>query len=181
MIPRRVPGLVSCALLASALAGCSGAGLSDNVKDTVANVVTLQRGTISELKDLRGTGPFQTYDLAPSELLLVVRDAAAFARGAGDVPVSAIFVSERRGEVVAKERAGEDALSDAYGPDFRTAMVATVHAVRGEPGKSRLEIHAMRRGPFHAGVVAWERDMPVWIDQARRARSEPEPRIKPIR
>jgi hypothetical protein len=44
-------------------------------------------------------------------------------------------------------------------------MLAVVHPVRGRPGASRVEIHAIQRGPFHQGQVAWARDMPTWIDE----------------
>ncbi|MDJ0972896.1 MAG: hypothetical protein QNJ98_00375 [Planctomycetota bacterium] len=166
-------------LVLAALGGCSN--IDEDVRETAVNVLTLQSGTISELKDLRNTGPFTTYDLPPDELLSVVEDAARKARGEGDHPVRAIFVSERRGEVVAKERGAEDAADDGYEKPFRSAMVATVHPILGEPTKSRLEIHAMQRGPFHKGRVQWERDMPGWIDAVIAERANPPPRIRPIR
>lgn len=146
-------------LAAPLLAGC----VSDDVKETAETVLTLQSGTMSELRDRRGTGPFTTYDLTPDVLLGVVEEAARMARGAGGEPVRAVFVSERRGEVVAKEREGEDAQDDGYSAPFRTAMLAVVHRVPGRADQARLEVHMIQRGPFHRGVINWTRDMPGWI------------------
>lgn len=164
-------------LLALPLAGC----LSDDALKTAETVLTLQSGTMSELRNMRGQGPFRTYDVAPDVMLGVVEEAARMARIRGDEPVRAIFVSERKGEVVAKEREGEAAKDDGYEAAFRTAMYAVVHEVPDQPGRSRVEIHEMTRGPFHTGVVRWVRDMPGWIDAvlAERARAEAEP-VKPI-
>ena len=39
-------------------------------------IFTLQSGTVSELRDRRGTGPFLTYDVPPAEPLGVVEEAA---------------------------------------------------------------------------------------------------------
>jgi hypothetical protein len=56
-------------------------------------------------------------------------------------------------------------------------MLAVVHPVPGDPHASQVEIHAIQRGPFHRGRVAWELDMPGWIDEvlAERARVERAP------
>ena len=159
------------ALLLVVLAGCSG--LDDNTRQAVENVATFQRGTITDLKAKRGAGPFEVYDVPPDEMLLILRDAAAKARGLGDMPVRAIFVSELRSEVIAKEREPEQALDDAYDGPFRSAMVATVHKVIGDPDQSKVEIHATHRGPFHRGAVEWARDMPRWIDEVIAERDAP--------
>ncbi|MGW8320291.1 MAG: hypothetical protein ACWGSD_01930, partial [Thermodesulfobacteriota bacterium] len=55
-----------------------------------------------------------------------------------------------------------------------SAMVAMVHPVPGEPQASRLEIHAMNKGPFHRGVIDWERSMPRWIEEVLRLTFEDE-------
>ncbi len=146
-------------LLALPLAGC----LSDDVTETAETVLTLQSGTISELRERRGTGPFTTYPYAPDMMLRMVEQAAGMARNEDGEPVRAIFVSELRHEVIAKEREGKEAEHDGYAAPFRTAMLAVVHPVRGRPGASRVEIHMLQRGPFHRGVVNWTRDMPGWI------------------
>ena len=160
-------------LLAAALAlpACSSSVGSDRVLETLETVATLRGGTVSALRDLRGTGPFRTYAMAPAELVEVVGEAAAFARGRGGKPVKAIFVSKRRGEVVAKERDAEDADDEGYEKPFLSAVVASVHGVPGQPDIARLEIHETHSGPFHIGAVSWTRDLPIWIDQvlARRA------------
>jgi len=150
--------LLACLLL-SALTGC----VSDEVKETAKTVLTLQGGTVSELRDRRGSGPFTTYDVAPGEMLGIVERAARRARNKDGEPVRAVFVSAARGEVVAKEREDELASDDGYGAPFRTAMLAVVHPVRDRPDQSRVEIHMIQRGPFHRGVVNWTRDMPTWI------------------
>jgi hypothetical protein len=164
-------------LLSPLLAAC----VSDDVKETAETVLTLQSGTVSELRDRRGNGPFTTYDLAPEVMLGVVEAAARKARGADGEPVRAVFVSELRGEVVAKERAGEGAQDDGYTAPFRTAMLAVVHRVPGRGDQSRVEIHMIQRGPFHRGVVDWTRDMPGWIQAvlAERAAQEAAP-LTPI-
>ncbi len=172
--------LLACLLLVCPLLWACGQ-IDEDVQETAVNVLTLQSGTISELKDLRGTGPFRDYALPPEELLTVVEEAARKARGEGDTPVRAIFVSERSGEVVAKERAGDDADYEGYDKPFRSAMVATVHPILGEGERSKLEIHAMHRGPFRRGHVQWERDMPRWIDEVLAARANPQSRIRPIK
>jgi len=168
---------MTTALVALVLPAC----VSEQVKDTAATVLTLQSGTVSALRAQRGTGPFRAYGVAPDVLLGVVEEAAHKARGQGGEPVRAIFLSASRGEVLAKERAADEAADDGYAAPFRTAMLAIVHPVSGAPGRSRLEIHEISRGPFHGGVVRWTKDMPGWIDAvlADRARAEAQP-IRPI-
>jgi hypothetical protein len=165
---------VACVVL---LVGCAG-GPSDDVAETVGNVLALRTGTVLELRGRRGTGPFRDYDLPPRELLAVVEEAAGRARDRRGAPVRAIAVSERYGEVVAKEPPPEDSGDDSYSVPFLSAMVATVHPVPGSLARSRLEVHATHRGPFDRGVVDWERDLPRWIDETlrdRRARVAPIP------
>jgi hypothetical protein len=155
-------------LLASGLsAGC----VSDKVGSAIETVATLQSGTISELRDKRGSGPFQTYEIAPDAMLEVVEQAARKARGAGGAPVQAVFVYENGREVVAKERTLDEANDTDYKPTWRTAMFAVVYPVVGRKDASRVEIHAVQRGPFHRGVVQWTRDMPRWIDEVLAERA----------
>ena len=153
------------ALLCLAASACATGPMGNQVTEVAENVLTLQRGTMSELRTRRGQGPFVTYEVAPEEMLEVLEQAARMARGAGGRPVSAVFVSKLRREVVAKERTAEQAHDDSYGPPFRSAMLAVVHPVRGRPGASKVEIHAIQRGPFHQGQVDWERSMPGWIEE----------------
>ena len=144
------------------LAGC----VSKEVGEIAENVVTLQGGTISELRDRRGSGPFTTYEVAPGGMLKVIERACRKARGLGGRPVTAVFVSERYREVIAKERAVDAKDPDSYSEVFRSAVVAMVDPVPGRPDACRVEIHAMNRGPFHRGAVKWERDLPGWIREA---------------
>ena len=162
--------VLGCAVLACSLLGSGCSGVSDRVKDTAETVLTLRSGTMSDLRLRVGDGPFTTYDVPPEEMLTVVEEAARSARGRGGRPVAGIFVSELRGEVVAKERPPDKAHEDGYADPFLSAMVATVRPVTNRPDVSSVEIHAIRSGPFHRGVVAWERDMPRWIGAVLRAR-----------
>ncbi len=174
---RRVLRTLVLCLVAGTLAGC----VSDRVREAAETVLTLQSGTISELRDRRGSGPYRTYPFARDEMLTIVETAARKARGAGGDPVRAVFVYERAGEVIAKERSAEDAADDAYEGDFRTALYVAVLPVIGDRTQSRVEIHAIDRGPFHKGVVRWAHDMPRWIDEviAERAAIESGP-VKPL-
>lgn len=158
-------------VLAAVLSACSG--VDESVRESAETVLTFQSGTISSLRDKRGTGPYTTYPYAPDEMLTILEAAARKARNDVGEPVQAVFVYENAREVVAKERGGEDGRDTAYEDPWRTAMVATVLPVRGDPKSSRVEIHAMQRGPFHKGVVQWERDMPGWIDAVIAERDAP--------
>lgn len=158
--------LCACGVL---LAGCA----NERVGEAAETVLTLQSGTINELRNRRGSGPYVTYPFAPDEMLGILENAARRAHNAAGEPVQAVFVYEGAREVVAKERAGVEGRSTGYPAAFRTAMYAAVLPVRGDPGSSRVEIHAMQRGPFHKGVVQWQRDMPRWIDEVIAERSAP--------
>jgi hypothetical protein len=138
---------------------------SRTVREAAENVVLLKQGTVSGLKELRGTGPFHEHAVSPDVLLAAVERAARRARGKGGAFVSAVTSSRRYREVVAKERGPEDAGDDSYSGEFLSAMVATVHPVPGDPSRSRLEVHATHRGPFHRGEVQWERDLPGWVEE----------------
>ena len=158
----RCRGPIACVLLLLGV-GCSN--VDESVRETAETVLTFQSGTISELRDRRGSGPYTTYPYPPDEMLLIVEAAARKARNAAGEPVQAVFVYEDAREVVAKERPGTEGRDTAYEEPWRTAMYAAVLPVRGDSGSSRVEIHAMQRGPFHKGVVQWQRDMPRWIDE----------------
>ncbi len=184
---RFVLALFTCVVLAACMGSDrgdsteSGGGLDKEVKETIVAVVTLQSGTISELKDRRGTGPFTTFDRSPDEMVEILERAARKARGLGDKPVRAIFVSESLRSVLAKERTAEESESDSYEPVFRSAMIAYVHVVPGRSDQSRVEVHAIQRGPFHEGAVNWERDMPRWIKEAMADDEKRPTDIAPIR
>lgn len=158
-------------LLLALTAACSG--VDESVRESAETVLTLQSGTISELRGRRGRGPFTTYPYPPDEMLVIVEAAARKARNGAGEPVQAVFVYEDAREVVAKERPGTDGRDTAYDEPWRTAMYAAVLPVRGDRGSARVEIHAMQRGPFHKGVVQWQRDMPRWIDEVIAEREAP--------
>lgn len=147
-------------LLAPLVWACSGP-----VGESAETVLTLQSGTMSELRACRGRGPFLHYDVPPREMMEVIGDAARKARGAGGKPVRAVFVNPHRNEVIAKERTAEEASDTGYPAPFRSAMLASVYPVANNPNASRVEIHAIERGPFHSGRVNWTRDMPCWINE----------------
>ena len=164
-------GWVLLLLVAPGAPGC----VSKDVRESARDVLTLRSGTVSELRDRRGRGPFRRYELPPAEMLEVLGAAARKARDLAGRPVSAVTVSARYGEVVAKERGPDDPAEGSYQEDWRTAVVATVHAVPGEPGASRVEIHAMRRSPLLDAAVEWEARLPGWIDEVLRERAATSP------
>jgi hypothetical protein len=160
----------SAALLAALLAAC---GMSPDVKEAATNALLLRQGTVSGLDRCRGTGPFTTYDVPPERMLDVVAEAAERARPCPGAPPVSVWVSERYRRVLAKERDAEADRDAGYKDPWRTAMVAFVEPMPGDPGKSRVEIHATSRGPFDRGVVAWERDLPRWIGEVLAERAAP--------
>ena len=164
-------------LAAAATAGCGS--MSPDTKETIENVLTLQQGAVSNVRDLRGRGPFREYAVPPAEMLdLATRVLKA--------RVPAVFPNARALEVVAKERIGKDVARDDYSPAWVSAVVVIVHPVDGDPGRSRVEVHATQRGPFNRGHIAWEHDVPAALDALVAARTHPlpppppPPRIKPI-
>lgn len=158
------------ALLGFLLVACAGDDTTDQIKEVAENVVTLQSGTMTELRELRGQGPFRRYEQPPDVMLEVIEEAIGHARGLGGREVAGVWVSKRRGEVVAKEREPDEADSEKYSLPFRSAVLVIVHPVLGEPNVSQVEMHATHRGPFHKGRVAWQRDLPRWIDDVLRQR-----------
>ena len=158
-------------LLAGLLPGC----VSKHVRAVAHDVFTLRSGTISALKAQRGTGPFRRYEVAPDELLDLIAEAAGKARDLWGRPVGSVDVSRHYREVVAKERAPDAPADPGYSEDWRTAVVVTVHPVEGEPGASRVEIHAGRRSPLLGGRNDWQRSLPGWIDEVRRERAAARP------
>lgn len=154
---------------------CSSTDTAKQAREIAVNVVTLQTGTTSELRDLRGTGPFGDYEVPPDEMVALLERAMKRARGADGPPWVKVYPSMRYREVVAKEFEKRTA---SYEDPFRTAAIAIVHAVPDDPARSRVELHHTRRGPFHGGSVRWQADLPGWIDAelAERAAAK----VKPI-
>lgn len=164
-------------VLALALgSSASGCRLSETERDSVRDVLTLRRGTISDLRALRLTGPFTRYEVPPGEMLLVVADAAGKARDSRGRPARR-RVSPRYGEVVAKESAPEAPPDPSYDDEWSTAAVITVHPVANEPEASRVEFHAARRSVLMGGLTDWNRSLPGWIDEVLRARTEGGPGV----
>ncbi len=161
---------VLAAGLASAGGACS-ASSRENVKDVAETVFTFQTGTVSELKARRDTGPFRDYAVPPAEMMTLVE---AVLRS----KVVAVFPEPLQQVVVAKEREGKEALDDSYAPAFHSAVVVFVHAVQGEAGRCRVEVHAGHRGPFRRGSIDWEREVPALLDEAVAKRRAP---LRPLR
>lgn len=178
---RRRVLLGTLALLSACLAACR---VSPVVLESARDVLTLRTGTISELRDLRGTGPRRRYPVAPDEMLEVLADACRRARDLRGRPVTGVSVSRRYREVVAKERAPDAPADPGYGEEWRTAVVATVHPVADQPGACDVELHAARRSPLLGGATDWARRLPGWIDEvlaARGATSAPSATDRPSR
>ncbi|MCC7139928.1 MAG: hypothetical protein IT460_16015 [Planctomycetes bacterium] len=162
---------VPLAVLAAALSACS-ASTRKTAGEMAETVFTLQTGTMSELKDRWGSGPFRDYDVPPDEMVPLV---GAVLR----TKVVAVAEEPRFRRVFAKERAGKDAADDFYGPAFRSAVAVFVHPVDDAPGRCRVEVHAVQRGPFHRGSIDWEREVPPLLDEAVRRRGTTP--IRPLR
>jgi len=170
---RRLRAIVLALVVACVAAGpaCSS-GTGKTVQEVAVNVLTLQSGTVSELRDLRGTGPFLAYDVPPDEMMGIVEAVLR-------TKVVAVFPNPRAFEVVAKERLGAEAADDWYAPPSRSMVVVIVHPAAGGGPGSRVEIHAMDRGPFHRGHIAWERELPPLLNDAVRHRGSTP--IRPLR
>ncbi len=147
------------------LAGCT---VSEDVRKSARDVVTLRSGTVNELRALRGSGPFTRYELAPEALVEVAAAACRKARGLRGKPVTAVEVSPRYGEVTAKERAYDVYPDVGYSEDWRSAVVITVHPILGEPQACRVEWHAARRSPLLPCAVHWDSVLPGLIAEALR-------------
>jgi hypothetical protein len=148
--------------------------------DVAKNVLTHQTGTVSALRDRRGEGPFRTYDVPPAEMMEVVEAVVRRARDArGEAAL--VHVSARRREVVAREGAGEGGGGGLGSvPSFTSAVVVMVNPVPGHLQRSRVEVHATHRGPFHRGTIAWEQDVPRWIEEELASRARARPTLLPI-
>ena len=152
--PRLAVAVVAGLFVAASLPSCS-----KNIRETAATVLTLQGGTMTELRAMRGNGPFRTYAIPPPEMISIV---GAVLR----TKVVAVFEVACRGEVVGKERDSKLATEDTYSEAFRSAVIVFVHPVPGDENSSKLEIHAMQRGPFHTGSIGWEAELPPLLDDA---------------
>jgi len=166
---------LECLCLAPALGlfACASQGEEDSAAVKAAKtVLTLQTGTMTELKETRDTGPYRDYDVPPGEMIDLVADVLR-------TKVVAVFPEPRFGQVIAKERAGKEAADDSYSPAFRSAVIVFVHRVVDAPSRSRVEIHSIQRGPFHRGSIDWEGELPGLLDAAvaRRGRTP----LRPIR
>lgn len=153
--------LVPCLLLG----GC----VSERTAEAVRDVVTLRTGTISELRDRRGRGPFQEHEVPPADMLEVVARACRAMVGLRGRPVTTVEVSRRHGEVTAKEQGLDGRRDPAYGDEWVSAVVVVVHPVVGQPGRSRVEWHATRRSVLMVRGVDWEGALAARIEQEVRA------------
>lgn len=174
MSRRRAVGVALRGVFVGALAvvgaGCSASSLK-TVGEVAGTVLTLQSGTVTDLKARRDTGPYRDYDVPPAEMMALVE-------GVLRTKVVAVFPEPLQQVVVAKERAGKEELDDGYAAPFRTAVVVFVHPVAGDPMRCRVEVHAGQRGPFHRGRIDWERDVPPLLDEAVARRRAP---LRPLR
>jgi hypothetical protein len=163
---RPAVALVTLALAA----GCAG-GVSDDTREAIENVLTLETGAVNDARALRGQGPFRDYAVPPDEML-------ELAEGVLRTKVVAVRTNFDAREVIAKERRGELAHEDAYTGRWVSAVVVTVHPVAGLPNRSRVEVHAVSKGVFTHGRIDWEREVPPLLDAAVRRR---ESGLRPIR
>ena len=168
---------LAAALLLPAVAACSssssgGSTTGDTVKEIAVNVLTLQSGTVTAIRERRGEGPFRDYAVPPAEMLDLATEVL-------QAKVAAVFPNPHAGEVIAKERKGKEASDDWYAPAWVSAVVVIVHPVPADPGRSRVEVHATNRGPFHRGAIDWEREVPSLLDAAVARRGRP--KITPLR
>lgn len=160
------------AALALLVAGCAGdSTTSTAVKDAVKDVLAGKTGTVTALKNLRGTGPFREYAVPPDDMVRVVGEAMG-------KKVVAVFENPRAREVVGKERKASQSHDDWYAPDWLSAVIVFVHPVDGDDGRSRIEIHSTNRGKAWRGTIAWEAELPALIDEAVARRGEG--RIRPL-
>jgi hypothetical protein len=174
----RRPWLVPVVVAMLLPGACAGTGAGSEIGEAALNVVTLQQGTTSSLRDMRGRGPFTTYDRSPAAMLEVITEAMEDTAGRRGPPYVEVYASSRYGEVVAKEFEKD---KSSYGTVFRSAAIAIIHPVSGDPGRCRVEMHAIQRGPFHGGSVAWMRDLPGLIDAVlERERARDAGGVKPI-
>ena len=159
MTLRRAAGLLA---LAAAVAGPT-ASCTKDAREAVTNVATLQTGTVSDLYEQRGTGPFREYPVPPDEMVEIAERVLR-------TKVPAVFVNERTRTVIAKERKGKDADNPDYAPPFRSAVAVFVWPDGPEMRGSRVEFHSIERGPFHRGDIDWDRDLGPLLDAAVRER-----------
>jgi hypothetical protein len=148
---------------ASALAvGCGS--VSDDTREAIRNVLTLEMGAVADARALRGTGPFRDYEVPPDEMLDI-------AEGVLLTKTPAVAKNLDAREAIGKERPPELAGEDAYAARWVSAVVVTVHPVAGQPGRSRVEVHGVHKGVFTRGRIPWEGEVPALLDAAvaRRA------------
>lgn len=144
---------------------------SKDVRETAKTVLSLQDGSMTALRERRGSGPFRTYAVPPGEMLRIV-ESVLRAR------TFAVFAEPRRGEVCGKEREGAATLDDTYAEAWRSAVIVFVHPVPDDERASKVEFHATQRGAFTKGNIRWETELPPALDEAVRTRVAP---IRPLR
>ena len=169
---RALPALLLLAAAGCASSSSSGTSTGDSVKEIAVNVLTLQTGAVTQIRERRGDGPFRDYAVPPAEMLDLATEVLR-------EKVAAVFPNPRAGEVIAKERKGKDAADDWYSPAWVSAAVVIVHPIPADPGRCRVEVHATNRGPFHRGIIDWEREVPPLLDAAVARRGRP--KITPLR
>ena len=150
---------IASVVLAAAVCVASLPACSKDIRETAVTVFTLQSGSMTSLRARRGDGPFRTYAVPPAEMISIV---AAVLK----TKVVAVFEEPRRGEVSAKEREAKLATEDTYAEKWRSAVIVFVHPVPGDEGSSKIEIHSEQRGPFHAGNIRWDVELPRLLDDA---------------
>jgi hypothetical protein len=151
------PSVALSGALALALASLSAC--SKDARETAKTVLTLQSGSMTALRAQRGDGPFRTYPVPPREMLSIV---AAVLK----TKVVAVFEEPHRGEVSAKEREAKLATADTYADAWKSAVIVFVHPVPGDDGSSKVEFHSAQKGPFDAGCIRWDAELPLLLDDA---------------
>lgn len=153
------PPRTALVLLAAVVGAGVPAACSKDVRETAATVFTLQGGSMTAMRARRGDGPFRIYPVPPAEMISIVASVLK-------TKVVAVFEEPQRGEVCAKEREPKLALEDTYADPWKSAVIVFVHPVPGDEGSSKVEIHSEQRGPFHAGNIRWEIELPPLLDDA---------------
>lgn len=176
---RRVPAALPRAPWRTALLGVAlalGGCASEQARLAVRDVLTLRTGTVSELRDRRGRGPLREHAVPPEAMLELAAQACRGMVGLRGRPVTTVEVSRRYGEVTAKEQGLDGRRDPAYGDEWVSAVVITVHPVPGDPARSRVEWHACRRSMLMGCGVDWAGLLDARLDAAVAAWQAQDPR-----